>query len=64
MLRALTTKGGVLPLPTKTKDPVRVRTLADLDRVFCRFFGISERALDRDLVKRTVRTRFHVAIKA
>jgi len=63
MLRAFAMKQGVLPLPTKTEDPVRVRTLADLERVLCRFFGIQVPALDRDLDARTVRTRFRVAFK-
>lgn len=63
MLRAFAMKQGVLPLPTKTADPVRVRTISDLERVLGRFFGIQESALERDLDARTVRCRFRLSFK-
>jgi len=63
MLRAFAARNGVLPLPTKTTDPVRVRTISDLDRVLGQFFGIQDSALERDLDARVVRTRFRVTFK-
>ncbi len=63
LLRAFAMMDGVLPLPTKSEDPARVRTLADLDRVLCRFFGLRDPAFERDSAERQVRARFRLRLK-
>lgn len=63
LLLGFAMKDGILPLPTKSKDPVRVRTLADLDRVLCRFLGIKKSAFERDSLEQCVRVRFRLRYK-
>lgn len=64
LLRAFAMRDGLLPLPTKAVAPVRLRTLAELDAILRRFFGILEPAFERLAQEGVVRARPRVTAKA
>lgn len=60
LLRAFALRDGVLPLPNRDTDPVRVRTLSELDAVLQRFFALSTSAFIKLPEDQRVRCRFAV----
>lgn len=58
LLRAFALRDGVLPLPTKDDDPVRVRTFRELDTVLQRFFGLRSSAFAKLADEQRVRCLF------
>jgi len=60
LLRAFALRDGVLSLPTKDDDPVRVRTLRELDTVLQRFFGLRSSAFSKLADEQRVRCLFLV----
>ena len=60
LLRAFALRDGVLPLPSKDDDAVRVRTLRELDTVLQRFFDLRSSAFEKLIEEDRVRCLFSV----
>jgi hypothetical protein len=64
LLRALAAKNGQLPWCKKAEDPVRVRTLADLNCLLCRFFEIPGAPFFRVARENRISSRLKIYIKS